>query len=79
MQFIKKNKSDILFDLYGGSGTTIACCVKMNRNCIAIEKESENIKIIKKRLDNLQKGLDLDKKKYYFDYKLFTKYNEWGK
>ena len=66
-------EKDVVFDLFGGSGTTIASCVKMNRSCITIEKERENVKIIKKRLNNLQKGKDLDNIKYKFDYKISTK------
>jgi len=70
---ITTKKGDLVFDLFGGSGTTIASCVKLGRGCITIEKEKENIKIIKKRLDNLKKGKDLENRKYNFEYKMFTK------
>ncbi|MFP4401739.1 MAG: DNA methyltransferase [Candidatus Nanoarchaeia archaeon] len=72
---ITTSEEDIVFDLFGGSGTTIASCVKKNRNCLTIEME--NVKIIQKRLENLKKGEDIDKKIYDFDYKLFSDLKEW--
>jgi len=66
---ITTKEGDIVFDLFGGSGTTIACCVKKGRSCITIEKEKENVEIIKKRLNNLRDGKDLEKVGHKFKYK----------
>lgn len=70
---ITTKKDDFIFDLFGGSGTTIASCIKLNRNCLTIEKEKDNIKIIEKRLENLQKGKDIDNIKYNFDFQILHK------
>lgn len=76
---ITTKEGDIVFDLFGGSGTTIACSVKKDRSCITIEKEKENTKIIEKRLKNLQKGKDLDEMPHKFEYHLFKDYNSYQK
>ena len=67
---VTTKKGDLVMDLFGGSGTTIASSVKTGRSCLTIEKEPENVQIIKKRLENLQKGLDLDGRKYPFKFKI---------
>lgn len=74
---VTTKKGDIVFDLFGGSGTTIASCVKLKRGCVTIEKEKKNVELIKKRLDNLKKGKDLGEEKYDFKYKIFNKLNQW--
>ena len=43
-------EGDLILDPFGGSGTTAIACKENNRRCIIIEKEEENIKIIKSRL-----------------------------
>ena len=42
---------DIVLDPFAGSGTTAIACKNTNRNYILIEKETEYIEIIKKRLE----------------------------
>jgi adenine-specific DNA-methyltransferase len=71
---VTTKKGDLVFDLFGGSGTTIACCVKNKRSCITIEKEDKNIIIIKQRLKNLKTGKDVDKERYDFNYKSYKDY-----
>jgi site-specific DNA-methyltransferase (adenine-specific) len=44
------NEGDLVLDNCAGSGTTGVACKNLNRNYILIEKESEYIKIINKRL-----------------------------
>lgn len=44
------NEGDLVLDPVAGSGTTGEACINLNRRCILIEKEQENINIIKKRL-----------------------------
>jgi len=73
---VTTKEGDTVFDLFGGSGTTMACCVKKKRNCITIEKEKENVSIIDKRLRNLSEGKDLDNIKYKFNYKIFRGLNK---
>jgi adenine-specific DNA-methyltransferase len=65
---VTTEENDFIMDLFGGSGTTIATAVKMNRSCYTIEKEPENVKIIEKRLQNLKRGLDQGGVPYKFDY-----------
>jgi DNA modification methylase len=48
-------KNAIILDPFAGSGTTGIACKILNRNYILIEKESEYIKIIKKRLNATHK------------------------
>lgn len=43
-------ENDTVLDCFAGSGTTGIICKELNRNCILIEKDIENIKIIKGRL-----------------------------
>ena len=43
-------ENDTVLDCFSGSGTTGIICKELNRNCILIEKDIENIKIIKGRL-----------------------------
>lgn len=50
---IATKKGDTVVDLFGGSGTTLAVCVKKNRNCVIVEKNDEPYKIIEKRITNL--------------------------
>jgi len=70
---VTTKKGDLIMDLFGGSGTTIASAVKTKRSCLTIEKEPLNVKLIEKRLKNLQKGFDLDGKEYFFKYDLSKK------
>ena len=44
------NKNDLVLDCFAGSGTTGVVCKEFNINCILIEKDKENINIIKGRL-----------------------------
>jgi len=67
---VTTKKGDLVMDLFGGSGTTIASAIKTGRSCLTIEKEPKNVQIIKKRLENLQKGLDSDGRKYPFEFKI---------
>jgi len=42
--------NDYVLDCFAGSGTTGIICKELNRNCILIERDIENIKIIKGRI-----------------------------
>jgi len=57
-----------VLDMFGGSGTTLACCIKHGRNCTIVDNNLEAIQIIVNRLNNMKNGKDIDNKKYYFDY-----------
>jgi len=45
------NEGDLVFDGFGGSGTTAIAAHKSNRNFIVIEKEQKYYELAKKRLD----------------------------
>ena len=45
------NEGDLIFDGFGGSGTTAIAAHKSNRNFIVIEKERKYYELAKKRLD----------------------------
>jgi len=51
------NESDLVLDNCAGSGTTAIACLNTNRNYILIEKESEYIKVINKRISEHQERL----------------------
>lgn len=72
-------QGDLVMDLFGGSGTTLAVAIKKNRNCILIENNSDFIDIIKKRLDNMRYGKDLDEIEYNFKYAYFDSTKKWKK
>ncbi|MCE2983686.1 MAG: site-specific DNA-methyltransferase [Parachlamydia sp.] len=63
---ITTRENDLVGDFYGGSGTTIAKCIKMNRSCFTGDNGVESIKIISKRLSNLKEGKDICGIKYNF-------------
>lgn len=70
-------KGDLVMDLFGGSGTTLAVAIKKKRSCIIIENNNDFVKNILKRLQNLKKGKDIDKIKYKFDYVYYNSLKEW--
>jgi DNA modification methylase len=47
------NENDLVIDPFMDSGTVPACCKKLNRQFIGIEKDEEYFKIAKERLDNI--------------------------
>lgn len=51
--FIKSftNEGDVVLDLFAGSGTVGVVCEDLNRKYILIDKEQENIELIKTRLN----------------------------
>lgn len=55
--FIKtySNEGDLIMDNCAGSGSTGVACLKNNRRCILIEKETEYVDVIKKRLEEASK------------------------
>jgi site-specific DNA-methyltransferase (adenine-specific) len=59
--FIKafSNEGDIVMDIFGGSGTVAISCIDTNREFIVIEKEIENIELIKNRVEEKRKEKDL--------------------
>lgn len=57
---ITTHKNDLVIDLFGGSGTTLAVCMKNNRKCIIVDKNEEPYMIIRKRVENIK----LQDKKY---------------
>lgn len=70
-------EGDIVMDLFGGSGTTIASAIKKQRSCIIIEKKDEFIKIILRRLQNMKDGKDIDSIQYDFNYTFHSSLKEW--
>lgn len=55
---ITTQDNDLVVDLFGGSGTTLAMCLKNNRSCYIVEKNVEPYEIIKKRINNLSSKLN---------------------
>jgi len=57
--FIKhySNENEIIIDLFGGSGSTMAACEQLNRNCYIMEFEPENCQII---IDRMKKCYNVD-------------------
>jgi len=53
------NEGDLVFDGFGGSGTTAVACHKSKRNFIVIEKEKKYFDLATRRLDNERKQLSL--------------------
>lgn len=70
-------EGDIVMDLFGGSGTTIASAIKNQRSCIIIESKEGFIKIILRRLQNMKEGKDIDSIKYDFNYNYYKHPKEW--
>lgn len=70
-------EGDLVMDLYGGSGTTIATAIKNWRSCIIIEKKDEFVKIIRHRLQNMKDGMDIDALKYDFKYTYISSPEDW--
>jgi site-specific DNA-methyltransferase (adenine-specific) len=52
--FINKfsNKNDIIVDVYGGSGSTLIACEKINRNCYMMELDPSYVDVIIKRWED---------------------------
>ena len=63
-------EQDNVLDMFGGSGTTLACCIKQKRNCIVVDNNPEAIRIIKNRLTNMKNGNDIDCVKYDFEFSI---------
>ncbi len=65
---ICSQENDLIGDFFGGSGTTIAKAIKMNRACVTIENNQNSLDIILNRLTNLKSGLDYSGQIYNFEY-----------
>jgi adenine-specific DNA-methyltransferase len=61
-------KNDLVMDFFGGSGTTIACCIKKKRSCIIIENGQHALDVLYTRLENMKSGKDIDGIKHKFHY-----------
>ncbi len=53
------NEGDLVFDGFGGSGTTAIACHKSKRNFIVIEKEKKYFDLATRRLNNERKQFSL--------------------
>lgn len=53
------NENDLVFDGFGGSGTTAIACHKSKRNFIVIEKEQKYFDLATRRLDDERRQLSL--------------------
>jgi len=53
------NEGDLVFDGFGGSGTTAVAAHKSKRNFIVIEKEKKYFDLATRRLDNERKQLTM--------------------
>ena len=49
-------KGDLVLDFFGGSGTTAAVCIKMQRQFIVCEQLDKHLDIMEKRLDKVIQG-----------------------
>jgi DNA modification methylase len=47
------NPHDLVLDPFGGSGSTIASCLQLNRQCITIEKDEQYYNVIKNKRDSI--------------------------
>jgi DNA modification methylase len=56
------NEGDLVFDGFGGSGTTAIAAYKANRNFVVVEKNEKYFKLSEKRLADEQKQLRLFEK-----------------
>jgi len=61
-------ENDLVMDFFGGSGTTMACCIKKKRSCIIIENGKKALDILYTRLENMKSGKDIERIKYKFNY-----------
>lgn len=61
-------KEDFVLDMFGGSGTSAACCIKKSRRFVMIDNNQKAIAIIKNRLENIKNGLDLDGLRHEVNY-----------
>lgn len=62
--FVKSftNEGDLVVDCFAGSGTTALACINTNRKYILIDKEENNIELIKKRITNTDvKHVEIEK------------------
>lgn len=67
---ITTKKNDLVMDLFCGSASTMAVCIKNQRKCISFELEEKSLEVSKNRLENMKKGKDLDEIKYKFNYEI---------
>jgi 16S rRNA G966 N2-methylase RsmD len=72
-------QGDLVVDFYGGSGTTMAVSIKKNRSCLVIEEKDFALTVIRNRLKNLQRGMDLDGNAYEFTSSTYHSPDEWLK
>ncbi len=72
------DEGDLVMDLFGGSGTTIASAIKNNRSCVIIENKEDFINTILQRLRNLKDGKDIDSTMYYFNYIYYDSLDKWN-
>lgn len=63
---ITTHENEMVLDLFGGSGTTLAVALQTGRNCIIIEKNEEPYKIIENRIYNLKDKYEFNIEKYVF-------------
>lgn len=59
-------ENDYVLDVFAGSGTMLASCIKSNRSCVSIDNNIDSISIVKNRLENISSGKDIDDKVYQF-------------
>lgn len=52
MELVRRstNEGDTVLDLFSGSGTVLEACLKLNRKCISVERSSEYVEMIIKRI-----------------------------
>lgn len=60
------NPGDYICDPFCGTGTTLSVALQTNRKSIGIEKDSVNIRCIKKRLTNIGSSDLIDKYRYLY-------------
>ena len=65
---------NLIFDPFAGTGTTAVVANQLLRNTISIEIDSENVKIIKNRINKIRK--DDDVSQFYEYYKFTENLNE---
>lgn len=58
MILASSNENDLVVDPFAGSGTTLRVCQQLNRSCVGIELNSDYVKMIENRLNEIFTGFD---------------------
>ena len=62
------NEGDVILDPFAGSGTSLIAAIDMKRNCIAVERNEEFVKLTVERVKELLKNREQDKQAKLFGF-----------